>query len=275
MRKDKLLDAQEYAILTGLSYQTVLNYAYAGVLPYKLVKRHCYFTIDSLALGLTLNAKSSIVDNYLDFYFIGSELTEVEERPQHFLFSHEDAIGFQELCDKIISEYEVSLKACENGYNQSIVTMCKSKIDAEKQDDLEEFERKWKKKYPDGGDKYSYDLKKNRILDNYKISGNEMGKKVESILDNFLFDGIRKKVMQDGLRKYIKHGVFTSFDYNTMTDTFNIADFIEQIIRASKTKRYTEINVCIFGKVPKYVTDICSRLESIGVLTSLVYKDEM
>ena len=271
MKENKLLDAQEYAILTGLSYQTVLNYAYAGVIPYKLIKRHCFFTWDSLALGLTLNAKSSIADNYLDFYFVGSDLPEVEER---FTFEHDDAISFQDLCDKIISEYEVNFKAYDTGYSQEIINLCKPKIEAAKQDDLEEFDRRWKKRFPDGGDKFSYSLKRKRILDNYKISGNEVGKKIESILDNCVFDGIRKRVMRDGLKKHTKHGVITSYEYDTTTDKFSIADFIEQIIRASKTKRYTEVNVCIFGKVPEYINDICERLESIGVLSQLVYKDK-
>ena len=273
MKENKLLDAHEYAILTGLSYQTVLNYAYAGVIPHKLVKRHCFFTWDSLALGLTLNAKSRITDYYLDFYFVGSGLPRVEERTQHFLFEHGNAISFSELCDKIISEYEVNFKAYETGYNQEIITLCKPKIEAAKQDDLEEFDRRWKKRFPDGGDKYSYNLKRERILDNYKMRGNELGKKVESILDNCIFDGIRKKVMQDGLKTHTKHGVITSYEYKTTTDDFNIADFIEQIIRASKTKRYTEVNVCIFGKVPEYVNDICKRLESMGGLTALIYKE--
>ena len=94
-------------ILTGLSYQTVLNYVDAGIIPYQLVNRHCFFTIDSLVLGLTLNAKSSITDNYLDFYFRGLDLPEAEE---HFSFEHGNAISFQELCDKIISEYEINFR---------------------------------------------------------------------------------------------------------------------------------------------------------------------
>ena len=271
MNKNKLLDARKYAILTGLSYQTVLNYVDTGVIPYQLVNRHCFFTMDSLALGLTLNAKSSITDNYLDFYFRGLDLPEAEE---HFSFEHGNAISFQELCDKIISEYELNFKAYDTGYSQEIINLCKPMIETAKQEDLEEFERRWKKRYPDGGDKFSYNLKRSHILDNYKISGNELGKKIESILEDFVFDGIRKKVMQDGLKNHTQSGMVTSYEYDTTADKFNIADFVEQIIRASKTKRYTEVNVCILGQVPEYINDICKRLEDFGVLTNLVYKNE-
>lgn len=268
MRINSLLDAKKFAILTGLSYQTVLNYVDAGILPYKIIKRHCYFDKETLALGLILSVKGDISDNILDMYFFGCG---VAKKDDFKCFSHDGTIDFEELCKKINSVYDDNFKVLDVGYSQEVINMCKPLITKAKEEDLAAFDRRWTNRFPDGGDKNIYKIKRNHIIENYSISGNKAGKKIESILDNFVYDGLRKKVLHESI-KDIRSGVITSFDYDTTLDTFNVADFVEQVLLAVKTKRYTEINVCIYGDVPKYVSDICKMLSDSGVLTELVHR---
>lgn len=291
MTKEGMMDARDYARLTGLSYQTVLNYAYGGIIPCKIIERHCYFTTEMLPLGLILHIKKDFMgDEFLDFYFTGS-YAEEGSPIQPKMFKHEGCYEFNSLCEKITELYNEQLTIGSDKYADRLFEdefYCKKaveRIETEKEESLEEFDRRWKKKNGDKeGVSYesSYKSKRDRIIRSYDyeskavgkkdFDGTVIGEKATKIFREVMYEYFGSHV-SGAIRKILnKSGIVQIYRYDTTKEDFDIADFIEQIVRVGK-RQNNGVNVCISGQLPEYVVSICSRLKEMGVITQLVIQE--
>lgn len=262
--------ATEYAQLSGLSYQTVLNYADAGIIPYKLINRHCYFDVESLATGILIKNKSE--ENCLDIYFVGSDLEE-QEVSEPFKFEHsgytESAEWFQSIKD-IADEALLNLCYVSDSERCEYLEKYSSEITDEKNKAIEKYKTRVMKRDDITEEEFNSNLVyKPRLLDinaQYQTNGSEIGDKVKEVINKHLIMDIGDEIKRK-IKDLDSNGVFTSVSYDTTDENFNISNFTEQLVKILKGRIYTEVNVHISGTVPSYITDICSKLSELGVLT--------
>lgn len=268
MLENGYLDVTQYAILSGLSYQTVLNYADAGILPYKLINRHCFFELKTLVNGILLSNKQRT--HHLDVYFIGSGLEE-QEVSEPFAFEHSGCITCEELIDIINNIVEESMLIGCNIPDRKCIEAYLPAINSKRDESVEKYKLSVMEKEGITKEEFKANvLYKPRILsinDFYKVTDKEIGKKAREIIDKGLIVEIAKDIRKK-ISKATQNGVYTSVTYDTTEESFSISNFTEQLVRILKGNVYTDVNLHISGTVPSYISDMCNKLSEVGVLTN-------